>query len=62
MVGGVRDSTVNLGVKTHSEEMMKQWVNELTSQIDEIDIFYQSTFDSLAKEFIDMQAKYLAKL
>ena len=42
--------------------MMKQWVNELTTQIDEIDKFYQNTFDQLAKEFIDMQAKYLAKL
>jgi len=34
------DSTVDIGVKTHSEEMMKHWVNEFTNQIDEIDKFY----------------------
>ena len=59
---GCCDSTTNVKIRSHSEEMMKKWVEEFTNQIDEIDNFYQSTFNELAKEFIDMQAKYLSKV
>lgn len=41
---------------------MKEWIAEFTTEIDEIDNFYTSKFNAYAKEFIDMQAKYLSKM
>ena len=41
---------------------MKEWIAEFTAEIDEIDNFYAVKFDVYAKEFIEMQAKYLSKM
>jgi len=41
---------------------MKEWIAEFTAEIDEIDNFYTTKFNIYAKEFIDMQAKYLSKI
>ena len=41
---------------------MKEWIAEFTAEIDEIDNFYTSKFQTYAQEFIDMQGKFLSKM
>ena len=48
--------------RMEADKLMKEWIAEFTTEVDEIDNFYTEKLDQYAQEFLDMQVKYLCKV